>query len=77
MSDLHTLKTRIGGYIRQGFGEDTPEVIQARRALQLAKTETAIRTAIEAAPPLDADTLERIRALIPATPTTVDGKAAA
>jgi hypothetical protein len=41
---------------------------QARRAMRLAQTEHAIRTAIERAPPLDAATLARIRALIPPAP---------
>lgn len=43
---------------------------QARRALALARTESRIRQAIAQAPPLDADTLARIRALIPPLPTT-------
>ena len=41
-------------------------VIQARRALDLARTEDAIREAIEQAPPLDAETVARLHSLIPA-----------
>jgi hypothetical protein len=48
---------------------DDPALIAARRALGLARTEDSIRRAIESAPPLDADALARIRALIPALPT--------
>lgn len=47
---------------------DDPALAQARRALALARVEARIRQAIEAAPPLDADTLARIRALIPPAP---------
>jgi hypothetical protein len=47
---------------------DHADAEQARRALARARTEHAIRTAIENAPPLDADTLARIRALLPAAP---------
>lgn len=49
--------------------DDDPVLLQARRALDLARTEHRIREAIEAAPPLDPDTLARIRALIPPAPS--------
>lgn len=47
-------------------GPEHPKVIQARRALDLARTEDAIREAIEQAPPLDAETVARLHSLIPA-----------
>lgn len=46
-----------------------PVAEQARRALALARTDQTIRSAVEDAPPLDVDTLVRIRDLIPAVPT--------
>jgi hypothetical protein len=61
-----THRATLAGYLRQGRRTDDPAVVQARRALALARTELAIREAIEQAPPLDAETLARIRALIPA-----------
>lgn len=64
--ELLTLKSTLGGYVRRGNDEAAE---QARRALALAKTELRIRQAIEAAPPLDADTLARLRALIPPAPS--------
>lgn len=63
--ELLTLKSTLGGYVRRGNHQAAE---QARRALDLARTEHRIRTAIEQAPPLDADTLARLRALIPAVP---------
>jgi hypothetical protein len=65
-------RSRLGGLIRQGVAEDHPAVAQARRALALANTEATIRKAIASAPPLDADTLSRIRALIPPPPADRD-----
>lgn len=60
-------RARIAALSRDRLPDD-PELLQARRALALARTEVAIRRAIEAAPPLDPDALARIRALIPAVP---------
>lgn len=68
--NLLALRNELGGYIRQGNREAAD---QARRALALAKTEATIRRAIENAPPLDADTLARIRALIPPLPADEGG----
>lgn len=44
-------------------------IAAARAALALARTEHIIAKAIEQAPPLDPDTLARLRNLIPAAPT--------
>jgi hypothetical protein len=63
--DLLHLKSTLGGYVRRGNHEAAE---QARHALAVARTENAIAKAIAQAPPLDADTLAKLRALIPATP---------
>lgn len=67
-----TARNRHNVLIRH-HGEDDPVVAQAREALALARTEYRIRKAIEEAPPLDADTLARIRSLIPPPPTDGGG----
>ncbi|MPZ26509.1 MAG: hypothetical protein GEV12_08630 [Micromonosporaceae bacterium] len=63
--ELARLRSELGGYVRRHNHEAAD---QARRALALAVTEHTIRRAIETAPPLDPDTLDRIRSLIPAVP---------
>jgi hypothetical protein len=60
-------RARVAGYARQGM-YDAAE--QAREALAAANTEAIIAKALATAPPLGADALDRIRSLIPATPTT-------
>jgi hypothetical protein len=61
-------RARLAGLTRHHPDPDHPAVVQARRALALAMAEHRIREAIDAAPPLDAATLARIRALIPPAP---------
>lgn len=56
--------------LKRHYGPDSAQVTAARRALALARTEHRIREAIEQAPPLDADTLARLRSLIPAAPAS-------
>ncbi|MDQ7906753.1 hypothetical protein RB614_19745 [Phytohabitans sp. ZYX-F-186] len=68
------LRASLGGLKRRGRPDDDPDVIKAREALALARTERRIREAIEQAPPLSAETIEKIRALLPAPR---DGVAAA
>jgi hypothetical protein len=54
---------------------DDPDLVQVRRALAIATVEERVRRAVEQAPPLDADTLARIRALIPPIPVEDAGDA--
>ena len=60
-----TDRARIAALSRSRTPDD-PELLQARRALGLARTEQRIRDAIESAPPLDAETVARLHSLIPA-----------
>lgn len=65
-------RARIASLCRSRPPND-PDLLAARRALALARTEARIREAIEQAPPLDAETLRRIRDLIPPAPTEAGG----
>lgn len=60
-----TDRARIAALSRSRTPDD-PDLIQARRALGLARTVERVRQAIEDAPPLDAETAARLRSLIPA-----------
>lgn len=64
IADHH--RARVANAVLRGDPEAAED---ARQALALARTEHRIREAIENAPPLDADTLARIRSLIPPVPT--------
>lgn len=63
--EVASIRGRVAGLSRDRSPDD-PDLVQARRALDLARTEATIRTAIEQAPPLDGVTLARLHSLIPA-----------
>lgn len=62
--------------LKRWRGPNDPAVAQARRALELAKTEATIARAIETAPPLDAETVAKLHSLIPPAPAPDVGEAA-
>lgn len=68
MNDVLQARATVAALSRYRHDDD-PVILQARRALDLARTESRIREAIEQAPPLDAESLARIRALIPPAPS--------
>lgn len=72
-SSAHTSARQRHNVLLRHHGPDDPVVAQARRALERARTEHRIAQAIEDAPPLDGDTLSRIRSLIPPAPTDGGG----
>ena len=59
---LQELKSRLGGYVLRGNHEAAE---RTRRSLAYVRTEVAIRRAVEQAPPLDAEQVDQLRALLP------------
>ena len=62
--DVLTLKQRHNGLLKH-YDRSHPKVIEAERALREARLAEHVRQVVEAAPPLSADAIERLRALLP------------
>ncbi|MGC9543611.1 hypothetical protein [Streptomyces sp. UG1] len=70
-----TLRARLAALTRHGRAADDPEVLEVQRELRAAKLEERIRREVEAAPPLNPDQIERLRALLPPVPARDPGTA--
>jgi hypothetical protein len=57
-------RNAIGATLRKGYAPDSPEVLDARRALNAAKIEKAIRELVDAWPPLTADQRHKLASLL-------------
>lgn len=66
---------RVSQLIRH-HGPDAPVVEQARHQLRVAQTVAAVRRAVESAPPLTPEQIDRLRALLPVPSTPDSGEAA-
>lgn len=73
-SPLHH-RARIASLTRHR-GPDDPEVLQAQRELRAASLEEHIRRVVDTAPPLTADQIDRLRALLPPVQARAHGDAA-